>query len=39
LGLLKEHLTPTVAGDLWFIREIERASGQLLIKENGEWLS
>lgn len=39
LKLLKEHITPTAASDLWLVREIERASGQLLIRENGDWLS
>jgi hypothetical protein len=37
--LVNQTFKTNVATDLWLIREIERASGQLLVREDGGWLS
>jgi hypothetical protein len=39
MQLVNQTIKTNVAGDLWLIREIERASGQLLVGEDGVWLS
>lgn len=39
MQLVNQTIKTNVAADLWLIREIERASGQLLIGESGVWLS
>lgn len=39
LRILREVCTPRTAQSLWLIRETEKASGELLVDEQGDWLS
>jgi hypothetical protein len=39
MRLVNQILKPNIAKDLWLLREVERASGQLLLREDGVWLS